>query len=86
MSLTIFGASGRTGAELVREALDRGEDVTVVVRRPASFDPRVTVGVVPDFADTAALREALTRAGLAAAMLDSLGRPETERAAVGIAG
>lgn len=70
MRLTIFGASGRTGAELVRQALDRGAEVTVVVRRPASFDPRVTVRVVPDFADTAALREAIDGAD---AVLSAIG-------------
>ncbi|MEY9852045.1 putative NADH-flavin reductase [Leifsonia sp. EB41] len=70
MKLTIFGASGRTGAELVRQALERGDDITVVVRRPASFAPGVTVRVVPDFADTAALREAIDDAD---AVLSAIG-------------
>ncbi|QNE36625.1 NAD(P)-dependent oxidoreductase [Leifsonia shinshuensis] len=59
MKLTIFGASGRTGTQLVHRALERGDDVTAVLRRPAGLDPRVTVRVVPDFADTAALRAAI---------------------------
>lgn len=70
MKLTIFGASGRTGAELVRQALERGDDVTVVVRRPASFAAGVTVRVIPDFADTAALREAIDGAD---AVLSAIG-------------
>lgn len=59
MKLTIFGASGRTGAHLVQQALERGDEVTAVLRRPAELDPRVTVRVAPDLADTAALREAM---------------------------
>lgn len=59
MKLTIFGASGRTGAHLVRQALDRGDLVTVVLRRPADLDARAAVRVVPDLADTAAVRAAI---------------------------
>jgi putative NADH-flavin reductase len=35
MKLTVFGATGGTGRELVRQALDAGHDVTAVVRDPA---------------------------------------------------
>ena len=70
MKLTIFGASGRTGAHLVQQALERGHDVTAVLRRPAELDPRVTVSVVPDFADTAALRDAIDGAD---AVLSAIG-------------
>jgi len=35
MKLTIFGASGATGACLVRQALDAGHEITAVVRDPA---------------------------------------------------
>ncbi len=34
MNITIFGASGRTGQQLVSQALDRGHMVTAYVRRP----------------------------------------------------
>ena len=34
MHLVIFGASGRTGNHLVRQAIGMGHDVTAVVRRP----------------------------------------------------
>lgn len=34
MRLTVFGATGRTGAQLVRAALAAGHEVTAVVRRP----------------------------------------------------
>ncbi|MGW2223143.1 NAD(P)H-binding protein, partial [Nonomuraea sp. NPDC001684] len=35
MRLVIFGATGRTGLELVRQALDLGHEVTAVVRDAA---------------------------------------------------
>jgi putative NADH-flavin reductase len=35
MKLTILGASGATGARLVRQALDASHEVTAVVRDPA---------------------------------------------------
>ena len=35
MRLTIFGATGRTGGQLTRQALDAGHEVTAVVRDPA---------------------------------------------------
>ena len=38
MRIVIFGASGRTGRHLVRQALDRGHAVTAFVRNPAKMD------------------------------------------------
>lgn len=37
MKLTVFGATGGTGQEIVRQALDAGHQVTAVVRDPARF-------------------------------------------------
>jgi len=37
MKLTIFGATGGTGLELVKQALERGHAVTAFVRNPASL-------------------------------------------------
>jgi len=34
MKLTIFGATGATGTELTRQALEAGHEVTAVVRDP----------------------------------------------------
>ncbi|MDX6741907.1 NAD(P)-dependent oxidoreductase [Actinocorallia sp. A-T 12471] len=39
MHLTVLGASGRTGRQIVRQALDAGHRVTSVVRDPARLDP-----------------------------------------------
>ncbi|MFE7446808.1 NAD(P)-dependent oxidoreductase [Streptomyces chartreusis] len=37
MKLTVFGATGGAGKEIVRQALDAGHEVTAVVRDPARF-------------------------------------------------
>ena len=46
MKIAIFGASGKTGIELVRQALDHGHEVTVMVRNPdrlPSFSKEIKV-------------------------------------------
>lgn len=46
MKLAVFGASGGTGKQVVRQALSRGYDVVAVVRRPDAFaltDERLSV-------------------------------------------
>lgn len=40
MRLTVFGATGGTGRQLVRQALDAGHEVTAVVRDPARLPLR----------------------------------------------
>jgi putative NADH-flavin reductase len=69
MDLTVFGATGGTGGQLVRQALDRGHTVTAVVRDPARLDAGITghsartalrVVAVPDVTDAEALRGAIT--------------------------
>jgi putative NADH-flavin reductase len=37
MRLLVFGASGKTGREIVQQALERGHEVTAFVRRPEKF-------------------------------------------------
>lgn len=37
MRIIVFGASGGTGSELVRQAIERGHDVTAFVRNPAKL-------------------------------------------------
>ncbi|RZQ65369.1 NAD(P)-dependent oxidoreductase [Amycolatopsis suaedae] len=38
MRVTVFGATGGVGVQVVRQALDAGHDVTAVVRDPARLD------------------------------------------------
>jgi putative NADH-flavin reductase len=62
MKVAVFGATGDTGRPLVRQALDDGHDVTVLVRDAGRLDAdvrdrlRVVVG---DVAGAAAVSEAL---------------------------
>jgi len=61
MNILVFGASGRTGRELVKQALAQGHTVTAFVRHPASFDiahPRLKI-VQGDAADRAAVESAI---------------------------
>jgi putative NADH-flavin reductase len=62
MKLTVFGATGRIGADVVRQALDAGDKVTAVVRDPARFDvshPALEVAKVPGLTDPEVLRPLL---------------------------
>ncbi|MEU3725000.1 NAD(P)H-binding protein [Streptomyces sp. NPDC031705] len=59
MKITVFGATGGVGREVVRQALDAGHEVTAVVRDPARLDvpphDRLLVAVVADLTDEDAL-------------------------------
>ncbi|MBT2467960.1 NAD(P)H-binding protein [Streptomyces sp. ISL-66] len=59
MKLTVFGATGGVGREVVRQALDAGHEVTAVVRDPARLGvpahDRLRVAVVRDLTDEDAL-------------------------------
>ncbi|MCX5179979.1 NAD(P)-dependent oxidoreductase [Streptomyces virginiae] len=55
MKITVFGASGGVGREVVRQALDAGHEVTAVVRDPARLPvpahERLRVATVADVTD-----------------------------------
>ncbi|MFD9337011.1 NAD(P)-dependent oxidoreductase [Streptomyces sp. NPDC060028] len=59
MKITVFGATGGVGREVVRQALAAGHDVTAVVRDPARLGvpahDGLEVAVVPDLTDAQAL-------------------------------
>jgi putative NADH-flavin reductase len=62
MKLTVFGSTGRTGRELLAQALDQGHDVVACARTPAKIDDmnherlRVVQG---DVLDPAAVGDAI---------------------------
>ncbi|MQY07220.1 NAD(P)-dependent oxidoreductase [Actinomadura macrotermitis] len=57
MKITVFGAAGSVGAQVVTEALSRGHQVTAVVRDPARFAelPPAAAHRAGDAADPAAV-------------------------------
>ncbi|MFJ9808242.1 NAD(P)-dependent oxidoreductase [Streptomyces sp. NPDC101158] len=84
MKLTVFGATGGIGQEVVRQALDAGHEVTAVVRDPARFTvtgERLEV-FRADLTDPGALRGAVAGRH---AVLSGLGARNRADAATGIA-
>jgi putative NADH-flavin reductase len=83
MNITVFGATGRTGSHVMRQAIDAGHRVTVIVRDPAGL-----AGANPHRVITASVRtapdEVLVEAVSGAdAVLSALG--PRSRADIGIA-
>jgi putative NADH-flavin reductase len=77
MRLTIFGATGGTGTQLVRQAIEEGHDVTAVVRDPARLDvpehERLRV-ITADVTDAAAIEPAVKGADAVLSALGPRGR------------
>jgi putative NADH-flavin reductase len=72
MRLTVFGATGGIGTELVKQALARAHEVTAVVRDPArlAVPPTTALTVLTaDVMDSAAIKPALDGADAAASAL-----------------
>ncbi|MFF5990762.1 NAD(P)-dependent oxidoreductase [Prauserella flavalba] len=85
MKLTIFGATGGTGRQLVRQALDAGHSVTAVVRDPARLpvDHESLVVEAADVTDPTALRPLVADRD---AVLSSLGAGSRKGAGIATAG
>jgi putative NADH-flavin reductase len=82
MKLTVFGATGGVGREVVTQALDHGDYVTAYVRNPAKLDlthPSLTV-VTGELADGEAVQRAVHGAD---AVISALG-PSLDRKATGM--
>lgn len=61
MEIAVIGATGRTGGELVDQALEAGHGVVAYVRRPEAMEPKPGLTVVGgQLNDTEALAEAIT--------------------------
>jgi putative NADH-flavin reductase len=79
MKVTVFGATGRIGEQVVRQALDAGNKVTAVVRDPARFDvsrPALEVVTVPGLTDPEMLRPALEGSDAAISGVGPRGRKD----------
>jgi putative NADH-flavin reductase len=79
MKIIIFGATGKTGRELVRQALEAGHEVTAFVRDPARLDahhPRLEVVVGQVMSDQAAVASAVKGQD---AVITALGTEQTIR-------
>jgi len=79
MKVTVFGATGRIGEQVVRQALDAGHKVTAVVRDPARFDvshPALEVATVPGLTDPEVLRPVLEGSGAAISGVGPRGRKD----------
>ncbi|MEL5957072.1 NAD(P)H-binding protein [Streptomyces sp. CLV115] len=77
MRITVFGATGGVGQEIVRQALAAGHEVTAVVRDPARLPvplSDVRVHTVARMDDPEALREAVAGRDAVLSALGSRGR------------
>ncbi|MDX6351310.1 MAG: hypothetical protein QOF84_6100 [Streptomyces sp.] len=86
MKLTVLGATGRTGLEVVRQALKDGHEVTAVVRDPARLPVQgelLTVATVPDVTDAEALRPLVAGRDAVLSGLGPTGRKTTGIAEAG---
>jgi putative NADH-flavin reductase len=59
MRITVFGATGGTGLNLVAGALAAGHEVTAVVRDPARLSQAASIVVTADVLDPAAIEKAV---------------------------
>lgn len=76
MKICLFGASGRTGQLIVRQAIDRGHHIIMATRRPfdtSAFGERAEHRVA-DLSDPEALRSAVSGAGLVMSALGTTDR------------
>jgi putative NADH-flavin reductase len=81
MRITVFGATGGIGHEVVRQALDAGHEITAVVRDPARLrvapHERLRVVTVTDVTDAAAVTPAIANAD---AVISTLGPANLKQA------
>jgi len=76
LQITVLGASGATGRELVRQALDRGHTVVAVARRPESIDAPDSERLLRragDVTDPHSISEALRDATIVVSGLGTVG-------------
>lgn len=87
MKITVFGATGRTGREVVRLALDRGYKVVAFVRdsRKVTIENSQLEVVQGELSDKETLRTALKGVDCVISALGPAGKPSDEELSIGIA-
>jgi len=83
MKLTVFGASGGTGYQVVSQALDGGHEVTAVVRDPArlAISHRSLIVVTADVLQPADIADAVAGRDAVISALGQSRRPQDRKAA-----
>ena len=83
MKLTVFGATGGTGSQVVSQALDAGHEVTAVVRDPArlAISHRSLMVVTADVLQPADIAEAVAGRDAVISALGHSRRPQDRKAA-----
>lgn len=75
MKITIFGATGRTGSEVLRLALEDGHEVKVLVRSPEKLEAHERLTIVKgDVRDTVAVKNCIKGADI---VFSALGTDKT---------
>jgi putative NADH-flavin reductase len=82
MKLTVFGASGGTGCQVVSQALDGGHEVTAVVRDPArlAISHRSLIVVTADVLQPADIADAVAGRDAVISALGQSRRPQDRKA------
>lgn len=80
MKIALFGATGKTGREIITQALAAGHEVTALARNPSALEPRPGLRIVKgDARDADAVTDALSGADVALSTLGTFNRkPNTE--------
>jgi len=87
MKVVIFGATGRTGKELVRQSLERGYDVVAYARNPnrISIESPRLAKVAGELSNRESLREAIEGSDFVLSALGPMGKPSDDELSDGIA-
>jgi putative NADH-flavin reductase len=87
MKVVIFGATGRTGKELVHQSLERGYDVVAYARHPnriTTESPHVTT-VAGELSSRDSMREAIEGSDCVLSALGPMGKPSDDELSDGMA-
>lgn len=87
MRVTVFGATGRTGREIVKQALERGYSVVAYVRdsnKIAQTNSNLEI-VEGELTDKESIKQAIEYSDCVISALGPIGKPSDEQLSVGLA-